>query len=244
MQHAHTITTTTIDRWLLPHIHSILAYADSDSTFGLTLATWLDEENWAITPSPAMSPSPYLQPVNHTQAEDTLDWLMHELATHPEARIARSAMVTWASNYEAPQDLIWGIAMTDTFGPTITGMTNKKKKRAKLQIVIDQDWQASQKPADLAEATHDISQQLIALELRKAGGKIDSLHPNTAEWCMAAAGTKIYSTDRANIQTIYTTALNDQLHHLTHETEDGIKMIAISPHVQDTVVTELVTEEN
>ncbi len=241
MNRAHTITTTTIDRWLLPHIGGTLAYADQHPAFAWTLATWLAEESWSLTPTTEVTPSSYLMPADSDQAEDILDWLMNELSTHPEARIARSLMVTWANNYESPQDLLIGVEGLALTGFPL-GLTSKKKQKSQLQIVVNQAWQKTQTFSKLAEQTHDLSQKLIADELRKAGGKIDSLHPDTAEWCMATAQTKLYETDHADLKTLRATAETEGLHHLAEQFEGTITMIAISPNVKDTFVTDLVAD--
>lgn len=235
MSRAHTITTTTIDRWLLPHIAGILAYADSDPAFALTLATWLDEENWSITPTNYTTASRYLTPTSSEQADDVLDWLMHELATHPEARIARSRLVSWASEYVAPENLIWGVALTDTFGPTVTGMPNKKRPQAELQVIVDSNWQEQQSSTDLLEQTHSLTQRLIAIELRKASGKLSSLHPNTAEWCMGGADTKLHPVAAATVRDILSTAEAEGVHHLPLYQQDTLVAVAVSPTVSGTL---------
>lgn len=240
MNRADTIITTTIDRWLLPHIAGILEYADQNQTFGFTLATWLDEENWSMTPIPTIEPSQHLFPVSATHADDIVDWLMHELATHPEARIARSTMMTWASNYQVPEDfIVMGLAGTMVPGLTIGDPKIKKKEKSKLQIVVDETWQNKLNATELVEATHELSQNLIALELRKAGGKIGSLHPDTAEWSMGGAATKLYPCDTKQLNDIFNVVTEQNLHHYIHDEEGIVYAVAISPSVNDSLIEEL-----
>jgi len=239
MSRAHTITTTTIDRWLLPHIAGVTAYADTDLAFAVMLATWLDEENWAVTATPSTDSSRFLTPKNIEEAEDIVDWLMHELVTHPEARIARSTLMSWAGSFQIPQDLV-----IEPNGLTLTRSplekANRNRTKPKLQIVVNEAWQKDQSIVTLTEQTHAVSQQLMATELRKAGGKVGSLHPDSAEWCIAATQTKLYAASTADLLTLQQTAQEEGVHHISHQTNDGLTMLAISPHVQDSFVEELI----
>lgn len=232
---AHALTT--IDRWLLPHAAAITSFADANPIFALTLARIIAEECWSKpTTNTIYSGSVHLVPEDASIAEDILDWLMYELATHPEARTSRQQLMIWAEHYEAPQDLIWGLALTDTFGPTVTGQPEKKKLQSTLRIVISRKWQESQDNVTFTQTTQALSQQLIATELRKAGGKIGSLHPDTAEWCMGNGSTTIQSASTSQINTLHRTAKKETLHHHLYTEDEQVVAIAISPSVRDTLV--------
>jgi len=225
---------------LAPHAAALIAYAETDAIFGLTLATMVQEEQWSTVLGPHITPSRHYQPTTTETAEDILDWIMYELLTHPEARVSRSILSTWVANYEAPQDLIWGLAMTDTFGPTFTGQPKKHHNRAQLQIVVDTNWAHKQSALALSQTTHELSQALLAIELRKAGGKISSLHPDTAEWSMGGSATELLETDQETLAKLHKTAMDEQLHHQLLSQASTIKAIAISPSVNDALVHELV----
>ena len=231
--------TTTIDRWLLPHIAGILAYAEGDPAFAITLATWLDEENWSITAAPHLHPSPYLVPATPEAADDVIDWLMTELTTHPEARIARSALMEWAGSYTmATIATVANCIDTSCFQHphplTATCPT--------LQIIVAEDWYEQEAPLHLAAQTGAISQALVATELRKAGGKISSLHPHTAQWIMGGNHSSLETTTRGALALLHEAALDQTFHHLTERDERGLTMLALSPQIHDAFVHELIEE--
>lgn len=240
MNRTHTITTTTIDRWLLPHIAGILAYAQTDHVFAITLATWLDEERWMITPTQETTTSAHLTPSSRAQADDITDWLMHELSTHPEARVARSTLMHWAGSYVIPTDLLAQLSneTLSAIRKPATGPTTRPGTT--LQLVMNTQWQETLPYDRLTSATHALTQQLLGAELRKASGKIDSLHPDSAEWCMAANGTTVHCVDESVLHELALAASAESLHHAILTDEHGMNMIAVSPHVQDTFVAQYV----
>lgn len=236
MDTTHTTNRlTTIDRWLEPHAAGLVAFADSNELFALTLAALLQEESWSVVEGHKATPSNFYTPLNYEAAEDILDWLMYELLTHPEARASRSVLISWARDYNAPKDIRAGVENLSFDGMPL-GFTKRTKQKSQLQIITDKNWQATLKPKKLTQATLTISQELIATELRKAGGKIGSLHPNTAEWCMGGATTKLYETSQAKLNKLHKTAMEEKLHHQIISKDEQVVAMAISPAVNNKLI--------
>jgi hypothetical protein len=232
-----TLRLTTIDRWLAPHAAAMIAFAETDSLFALTLASIINDESWDIVAGPAVPTSTHLLPADHVDAEDILDWLLYELATHPEARVSRSLLTVWADDYEFPTGIGHDASGISLVKPTL-GLITKSRRKSELQIVANKNWKQSISAETLCEISHSLSQDLIALELRKAGGKIGSLHPDTAEWTMGGARTKLYDASPSNLNNLHKIAVEEKLHHLTFAHNKQIVALAVSPAVCDGFVVD------
>lgn len=240
MNRTHSITTTTIDRWLMPHLAGVIAYAETDHVFALTLATWLGEERWLLTPTPLPVASRHLTPTSRSQADDITDWLMHELTTHPEARIARGALMQWATSYVIPTDLLARLSNESISYSKRSHTEPSDRPTTTMQLLLNEEWQETLPYDRLIAVTQSITQELVGHELRKASGKIDSLHPDTAEWCMAGSGATVLSVEAPVLQRVAAAAVTEDLHHVLRTDQYGIQILAVSPQVQDSFVDQFV----
>lgn len=223
----------------LQHVHhtqALLAYAATDPDFAQSLAHYVQHQFWHPVSLPIEQPSTYAIPTNQLDAVRVTHWLMQELEEQPEAYTARGALATWAATYKEPKNLVLGIVGLAIIGPTLGLIENKKKKKTKLQLVIDADWATSFTPDVLVEKTHELSQAVIAKELRSARGKLECLHPDTADWCMAGSGTKLYTLPESDIALIFATLAAEQLSHIALYHKDKVVAIGISPSIDDRLV--------
>jgi len=225
----------------LQHVHhtqAVLAYAATDADFAESLAHYVQNQFWHPVSLPIETPSSYAVPVDQHDAVRVTHWLMQELDEQPEAYAARGALATWASTYKEPKNLVLGIVGLAIIGPTLGLIENKKKKTTKLQLVVDETWARSFTPTELVEKTHEISQAVIAKELRSARGRLECLHPDTADWCMAGSGTKLHTLPHNQVELICTTLASEQLSHIALYHKDKLVAIGISPSISDQLVTD------
>jgi hypothetical protein len=241
MSRVHTGVVTTIDRWLLPHMAGVLGYATLHKPFAETIRECVLQEDWDHGTLISCTPNQYLLPHSTAHADEIADWVLHELATHPEARIARGLLARWADSDE-PHNLVLGIVGLAVIGPTLGLIENKKKKRSRLQILISDEYAGRHNAVQLAQKTHKASQQLIATELRRAAGKVTSLHPDTAEWCMGTADTQVTVTDPATLIHVLSEARVQSFpYHCSSSNGRTPELVAISPSVRDEFVNDAVS---
>lgn len=227
----------------LQHVHhtqALIAYAATDADFAQSLAHYVQQQHWHPVSLPNEVPSSYAIPTDRHDAVRVTHWLMQELEEQPEAYTARGALAVWASTYKEPQNLVLGIVGLAVIGPTLGIIENKKKKKTQLQLVVEETWVESFTPQELVEKTHEISQAVIAKELRSARGKLESLHPETADWCMAGSGTKLHTLPRKEVELIYNTLAAEQLSHIALYHKDKLVALGISPSIKDQLVEDIV----
>jgi len=223
------------------HTQALLAYAAIDADFAESLAHYVQNQLWHPVSLPIEQPSKYATPADRHDAIRVTHWLMHELEEQPEAYTARGVLTTWASTYKDPKNLVLGIVGLAVIGPTLGLIDNKKKKKTKLQLVIDETWAQSFTPETFVEKTHEISQAVIAKELRSARGKLECLHPDTADWCMGGSGTALYTLPQAEVELIYNTLASEQLSHIALYNKETVVALGISPSISDQIVTDTLT---
>jgi hypothetical protein len=220
------------------HTHAVLAYAATDADFAESLAHYVQHQYWHPVSLPIETPSPYAVPIDQHDAIRVTHWLMQELEEQPEAYTARGALATWASTYKEPKNLVLGIVGLAVIGPTLGLIENKKKKKTKLQLVVDEAWAQSFTPQELVEKTHELSQAVIAKEPRTARGKLECLHPDTADWCMAGSGTKLHTLPHTQVELICTTLAAEQLSHIALYHKEKLVALGISPSISDQLVAD------
>jgi len=226
----------------LQHVHhtqAVLAYAATDADFAESLAHYVQNQFWHPVSLPIETPSSYAVPVDQHDAVRVAHWLMQELDEQPEAYTARGALATWAATYKEPKNLVLGIVGLAIIGPTLGLIENKKKKKTKLQLVVEETWALSFTPQELVEKTHELSQAVIAKELRSARGKLECLHPDTADWCMAGSGTELLSLPHNEVELICTTLAAEQLSHIALYHKEKLVAIGISPSINDQLVEDI-----
>jgi hypothetical protein len=234
-------THSTLIENALHHVHhtqAVLAYAATDPAFAESLAHYVQNQYWQPVSLPIEEPSPYAIPVDQHDAIRVTHWLMQELEEQPEAYSARGALAAWAGTYKEPKNFVLGIVGLAIIGPTLGILDNKKKKKTKLQLVVDETWAQSFTPEQLVEKTHELSQAVIAKELRSARGKLECLHPDTADWCMAGSGTKLYCLPQTQVELICTTLAAEQLSHIAIYQKEKLVALGISPSINDQLVEE------
>ena len=233
---AQTITVS----FLLQHAYSLIAYAQADADFAETLAHYVQHSYWHIAPPTHIAGSIYTTPTNRADAVRTTNWLLQQLEEQPLASDARAVLSVWADTYKEPKSLVLGIVGLAIIGPTLGLIASKKKKKTKLQLVVDTTWFTSLTPDQVVAKTHALSQQTIAKELRLAHGKMENLHPDTADWCMAGSGTKLYQATKAEMAALQATLTEEQLVYSVTENDKKIVAIGISPSIQDRLVEETI----
>ena len=237
-------TLSVIDTWLLHHVFALLSYAKSDADFAESLAFHVQSRNWHTnTHSQPAKISPHLIPATQADALLTAQWLLQTLDNNPTTKTTRGILSNWAQHYESPKDLIFGIVGMAIIGPTLGIITNKKKKRAKLQVVINKNWYQQQSTVSLLKLSQDVSMKVIKKELQLAGGNAYQLHPDTAAWCLEEPLTDIYLADQAELQSLKTDATDNHLHYEEVVIKGEITALAISPTVNDLFVSEFALEK-
>lgn len=235
---------STLVESALHHVHhaqALIAYAAVDADFAQSLAHYVQEQQWQCVSLPADPASRYAVPSDQHDAIRVTHWLMQELDEQPEAYTARGVLATWASTYKHPQNIVLGIVGLAVIGPTLGLIENKKKKKKKMQLVVDADWAKQFTQEEFVSKTHNLSQAVVAKELRAARGKLECLHPDTADWCMGGSETKLQLVDQADIQTVYDTLAVEQLSHIALCDKDSIVAIGVSPCISDELVEDIVS---
>ena len=226
---------TNTETWLLQHALGLLAYAATDEAFAESFAHHIQAYNWySLKISADATATQYVTPRTLTDSIRTTNWLLQQLDDRPEVTVARGLLATWADSYKQPKNLVLGIVGLAIIGPTLGILDTPKKKKTKMQIVIDRQLLATLSPEELVEQTHNISQAVLAKELRLARGKLEDLHPDTADWCMAGSGTKLYPATKAELAAIDDVA--DTLHYKIMNEADQVIALGISPSTQDSLV--------
>jgi len=228
------------EQWLQHYVDAVLIYTHKDVEFAESLAAQVQQKNWYSNQEFEVTASPYITPTNQPEAIRTAAWLLDTLDSHPEYLHTQGKLALWADTYEEPKNLVLGIVGLAIIGPTLGLIDTKKKKKPKLQLVVDKDWVQTLSAEQLTEKTHEISQNLIAKELRAAKGQLSNLHPDTADWCLGGATTKLYRSDRDNIAELALIATEDNLSHVLYKKGKYIVALAASPSVRDNFVDEVV----
>ena len=148
--------------------------------------------------------------------------------------MTRGLLATFAHEYELPKDLVIGIVGLAVIGPTLGIINKKKKHQSHLQIIISDTWHQRHTGKQLIELVQQLSMQVVAKELRYAGGNAFRLHPDTAAWCLEEPLTKIHLCSRSELTTLRVAAVSEELSHYS-KTNTGI---ALSPTVNENFVQE------
>lgn len=233
-------TLHATDAWLFDHAQALIAYAHTDREFAHALVHQLYVRHWR--PSDSLTTddtNPYLIPIDRDNATRTTHWLLSTLDERPEAIRTRGLLATYAYEYEVPKDVIFGIVGLAIIGPTLGLIQQKKKKRSHLQVIIRDTWYESHTPKQFTALVQTISMQVIARELRYAGGNAFRLHPDTAAWCLEEPLTKIHIADKVELAQLRKVA---QAERLSHQTKAGVA-IAISPTVNEAFVHSFAVRE-
>ncbi len=233
-KNSHTILLQQAVQYV-QHTHALIRYAETDADFAQSLAWYVQAQNWPMTSNSENISSIYITPSEQTAAIRSAHWLLQQLENQPEAYVARGELSSWADQFEEPKNLVLGIVGLAIIGPTLGLIENKKKKKNRMQLIVDTNWSTSLSTPKLVEKTQSLSQELIAKELRAAQGKLENLHPDTADWCMAGSDTKLYQSDQADIKLIYSVILEDRLQHICLREKGVIVALAISPSVSDEI---------
>lgn len=231
MRHPTTQTVTARDAWLSRYAQALTAYAEADRTFGESLAFHIQTRNWDSQTTKARPPSPYLMPTSQADAVATAAWILNSLDQFTSASHTRGLLTAWAQEYEDPKDLIIGIVGLAIIGPTL-GIIKRKKDRSHLQIIISEKWKGFSDAKQLATLVQQISQKVVANELRLASGDAYRLHPDTAAWCLEDPLTTIHVTDAATLRDLQKVVYTENLSHATLPRTT----VAISPSVNKTLL--------
>mgnify|MGYP001824198399 CR=1 FL=1 len=233
-KNSHTILLQQAIEYV-QHAHALISYAETDTAFAESLAWYIQSQEWPMAGRSESISSIYIAPSDQAAAVRSTHWLMLQLDSQPEAYVARGELATWADQFAQPKNLVLGIVGLAIIGPTLGLIENKKKKKSKMKLIVKKDWASSLTTAKLVEKTQSISQQMVAKELRSARGKLENLHPDTADWCMAGSDTKLYQTDQADINLLYSVVSEDRLQHVCIREKGTIVALAISPSVNDQI---------
>lgn len=233
-----------VDNWLTEHAVALIAYAEKDSLFAESLAHHIQKKKWQITELISYpTPSRHLIPQTKHDAIQETHWLLQILDDNQTAKTTKDILNNWARHYESPKDFVIGIVGVAVIGPTLGIISKKKKRKSILNIVIEDNWYKKQSSLSLAEHVQTASMQVIAKELKLAGGNIYRLHPNTAEWFLEEPLTKIYLTNQEELKAVKTTCLSEKLSHYNLKEETGLEiMTAISPTVKEDFISEFSVE--
>jgi len=230
---------------ILGYIESLIAFAHSDADFATSLIASIVTKKWSAgSAQTSYQYSPYLQPIDQTDAISTTNWVLCTLATHPEYTVARGRLAGWAQHYESPKDLVLGIVGMAIIGPTLGIISSKKKKKRKSQLIIEESFLAQLNKEELALLTTQLTQTVIATEIRLAGGNVYNLHPDSAAWCIEEALTQIYTDTKNNIEKLSKIVATENLsHHVQKDAQGNIQALVISPSVNDSVVEESAAQQ-
>ena len=234
MQKTKLSTFSKTDQNLTVQAAALILFARQDKEFAECLAAFVQKQTWFDCKADhAVEVSKHLVATDRVIAVRNANWLLQILSEgdHPQAQATLSA---WAKHYESPKDVAIGIIGIMIMGPTL-GIVEKtkKKKKAHLQIVIEKNFYESLSKAELVELCQKHSQEIIAKELRLAGGQVFKLHPDTAEWLLDEPATKIFVDTKENICELKKTLEIESLHYVS---DVNNKIIAVSPSINDELV--------
>ncbi|MBT8282889.1 MAG: hypothetical protein KJO86_04050, partial [Muriicola sp.] len=181
----------------------------------------------------------FIEITNRAEAIDAATWVYNRITNTPASTYTTAATLqVWASDYESPKDQIFGVVGIAIIGPTLGLISKKKKKRSKLQLVIDKKWHKKLSAKEFANLVLETSQRLIAHELRLAGGNVYNLHPDTAAWCLEEPATSIYLAEGEELNVIKSAAKNEHISFQAHTDKETLRMLAITPAINDSFVKE------
>ena len=233
----NTTLTTTVHSWLLQETLALLAYAKTDAVFAESLAAVIETLIWndCLTIGDNTA-SKYLIPETQREAVATAHWLITTLQSQPSAKTARGTLQSFARQYVNPKNIVIGIVGVAIIGPTLGLIEQKKKKKPKAMLVFAEDFYNQLSLKDRVGYAIELTQTVIAKELRLAGGTITRLHPDTATWVMSEPLTRTSTATQAELQYLVETARDEQLSHIVRSNERGVVAVAISPRVNENFV--------
>ncbi|MCA9362060.1 hypothetical protein KC906_01675, partial [Candidatus Kaiserbacteria bacterium] len=219
----------------LGHAQALIEYSEHDPLLAESLAYHVQARRWQAHTTPAETiASPHTVPTNDIAALTQARWLLATLDEHRHATHTRGALATWASEYQSPEDIIIGIVGIAIMGPTLGILERKKKTKSYLQVVLDATWAKGRTAAALTEQVQRLSQQVIARELRLAGGNAYRMHPDTAAWCLEEPLTKVHLASGLELAALTEAATAEGL---SCAIKPGVG-VALSPTVKETFVGE------
>jgi len=233
------------ETFLLQHVQGLLKFAQTNQDFAESFAAAIKSKNWraSVAASEAEPQSKYCAPLEISDAVSTTHWVMNTLQTHPEFTQTRGTLALRAQQYESPKDLVLGIVGVAVIGPTLGILKSKKRKKRKSQLVFDAAYYASLSKAEVAKLATALTQQVVAKELRLAGGNVYTLHPDSAAWCIEEAATQVYTDTPENITALLKITQEENLSHTLQKSSAGkTEVLVISPSVNDAVVDETEAE--
>ena len=226
------------DTHLAIYALALIKYAEQDKHFADNLAVEIQNKNWVSqVNSKKLEVSEYLIPTEEISAYRTAKWLFEQIETLPDDSQTKGLLSVWAQDRNFPKSLVLGIVGVAVIGPTLGIISKKKKRRSKLQIVIEDSYFNKLSKAEAIKITSELSQKVLSKEIRLANGNVYALHPDTAEWCMADPEVGIYTDTAENIINLKETATKESFSTETMELENkGVVAVAISPSVGDDFV--------
>lgn len=243
MQKTQSGRITAADNFLLQYAKALIVYAKSNLKFAAALAYQVQIRDWnEVVSIKQESPSVYLIPDDEHKAVLSAYWLLNTLDNQPITSQTRGTLAIWAQNYESPKDLLFGFVGLAVIGPTLGLINSKKKKRSHMKIIIENEFNQSLSKTQTAALSQKLSMGILAQELRLVGGNAYSLHPDTAAWCLEESKTKIYLVDQAELATLKTACINENLSHQADIVNGAVRAISISPSVNDEFIAEFSTE--
>lgn len=234
-----TVITQTESR-LLQYADALIAYAATNKTFAESLAYHIQSRHWLRCDVSPHAVSKHLMPSDQIEATRTANWLLQELDQRPEANCTRGLFATWADTYKEPKNAVLGIVGIAIIGPTLGIISTKKKKKRKMQLVLDAAWANNLDTQQLVEKTHELSQTLAAKEIRLACGAVDRLHPDMAQWLLAGSTTKLYLASKTDLVALLTEIETENIPHLAVIEQDEVVAVCVAPSVNDELVDDVV----
>ncbi len=229
----NSIQTKTLNR-LAHHAAALVAYAKTDTDFADLLYAHVQRILDEKQPTAFVTPSKYLCPQNLEEAENRTVWLLQEITVHKSKKTseAQAILVTWAKNYESPQDIVLGIVGVAIIGPTLGMIKKKKKRKSHMRVFINQSETKNRKN-HMLDIALEVSTGLLGNELAAVNGQAYRLDPELADWLFTEHDTITKTISNTKLQELVLDLQTESLPHYVLKTNDVITAVAVAPAVNE-----------
>lgn len=233
-----TQSKTFVTNTLSQHARALILFAEREPEFAHFLKAQIDFAGLTTqdTTTEASSDTHHLLPISIEHAYERAIWLLQELQQRPrlEAVAGTAELVSWAREYQAPKDQIFGIVGIAIIGPTLGLIKKKKKKKSMVRVVLSEKI-ATGAARQIAQTAQEASLGLLSTELATVQGNAYRLEPELAEWLFAEHETNLTKLSTQELTDLANWLTAEQLPHYTLTKDEQVVAIAVAPSVTDTL---------
>jgi hypothetical protein len=241
METIKTTSLTILDSYLLANAQGLIKYAKTDPTFALWLTTHLPSlpHPLKVSLSSNLNLGQAVTPTTADKAFSIANWLHNQIHRHPtRTKHTNAYLHAWVESYQAPKDQIFGIVGIAIIGPTLGLIRSKKKKKSQLHVVVDKKWQTELSAMNFTGEIQKLSMGVISRELKLARGNVYHLHPDSAEWCLDEAVTKVYQAEQPALSELLSFINAEHVPHFARYEDGALVGLAVSPSFNDQLLTD------